>query len=138
VSSCGDAPGRGSEEAGMSKKARAAFREVPPAPLKATISRFLLSWPDYEGNEWLRRVASLNQGNVDDLDENQFGSYVLHRTGLSAAQLLKCRLALRSYLATSPEAVGSSAELLMAARGTRGDQAPTADELFEQLRKRRL
>lgn len=126
----------GDEVTTMSERARAAFRSIPPAPLKATIEGFLAATPGYVGSEWLRRIAALNQGAVEDLDEAEFKSYVLFRTALTEAQLLKCRLALRSIAETKEQmAADPSHDLLVAARGDEVEPS-TAAELFEQLKKR--
>jgi hypothetical protein len=120
----------------MSDRVRAAFRSIPPAPLKTTIEEFLAATPGYAGSDWLRRIAALNQGAVEDLDEAEFKSYVICRTGLSEAQLLKCRLALRSLAETRKQmAADPVRDLLVAARGDEAEPS-TAAELFEQLKKR--
>ncbi len=120
----------------MSDRARAAFRAIPPAPLKTAIDEFLVATPGYACSEWLRRIALLNQGAVEDLDEAEFKSYVIFRTGLSEAQLLKCRLALRSLVETRNQTVAEPLrDLLVAARGDEADP-PSAAELLDQLKKR--
>jgi len=132
----GDSKIDGDEATTMSERVRAAFRSIPPAPLKAAIEEFLDATPDYVGSEWLRRIAALNQGAVEDLDEAEFKSYVLFRTGLTEAQLLKCRLALRSIAETKEQMAADPArDLLVAARGDEVEPS-TAAELFEQLKKR--
>ena len=128
----------GREIGGMSDRARAAFRSIPTAPLKVLVDDFLRESPAFVGAEWMRRIAALNQGAVRDLDEAEFKSYVLYRTGLTEEQLLKCRYALRSFTAARESATaGFDENLAVAARSDSDDLAIKASELLEQLRKRR-
>ncbi|HET9342934.1 MAG TPA: hypothetical protein VFO25_08475 [Candidatus Eremiobacteraceae bacterium] len=125
------------ESVEMGDRARAAFRSIPPAPLRILIDDFLTESSGFAGAEWMRRIAALNQGSARDLDEAEFKSYVLYRTGLTEEQLLKCRFALRSFTAARETASGGVDEdLLVAARGDSEGAAVSASELLEQLKKR--
>jgi len=127
----------GGKGSGMGDRARAAFGSIPPAPLRILVDDFLLESPAFVGVEWMRRIGALNQGSVRDLDEAEFKSYVLYRTGLTEEQLLKCRYALRSFTAARESATAEFDEnLAVAARSDSDDPAIKASELLEQLKKR--
>jgi hypothetical protein len=118
-----------------------AFREAISgagrAPLAALIDKLLEEQPNVSARSALKAIAGLNQGCVEDLDTPVFQSYLIARLGITEAQVRQC---MRS-IGTFAQLIRSSAEqrFLAAARDEQGNGggSASADDIREQLKKRK-
>ncbi len=115
------------------------FANVPRAPLARLIDGYLEQHPDVETSSMLRKVASLNQGRLEDLNVATFVSYLVAKCGSDEASLRNIINTLHAYQSVTAVALEEcEEELLVAAR----DEAPdgpisvTLADLREQLKKR--
>jgi hypothetical protein len=114
-----------------------AVERQPEAPLTRLIAEMLEEQPDIRHRQLLERLAKLNQGTPEDMDQADFQSYLLGRLDISEADLRECMAALGTYRRVCQAQPGE--QLLAAARDESGDSivAADVDEIRNQLKKRK-
>lgn len=114
------------------EEAKLRLRKAGKAPLTKVIHSLLADWTNYEGAAVLEKIASLNQGKVEDLNRSDFQSYIIAETGISEVELVKSRRTIQSFL----QGVNQLGRLRVAARG---DSLPGDIDMADiegQLKKR--
>jgi len=76
---------------------REAFRNLPRAPLSNLIDRYFEQGATSALETSLRAIAALNEGDLADLDDPRFRSFIVSMTSVPYDAIEKCALILRAY-----------------------------------------
>lgn len=73
------------------------FCTLPRAPLAALIDEYLDGRKDQKLESSLRAIAQLNEGDLSDLDDPKFKSFIVAMTSVSHDAIGDCALRLRAF-----------------------------------------
>lgn len=82
---------------GVSDEVKALLSDIPRAPLALFIGEYLIAKRDESLGQALKSIAALNEGEIDDLDDPRFKSFIVAQTGIAAEILNDCVLRLAAF-----------------------------------------
>ncbi len=116
-----------------------AFAGLPPAPLATCIADFLAAQPRIDIAPLLHKIASLNEGRLEDLNSPEFLSHLIAETETDEEVMKRVVRVLGTFDSLVRSSLRNDERLLIAARDDEDSAAPsstTMSELLKQLKKR--